>query len=216
MMSSRAYPIAVLALALAPAMASANDGTPAWIHALIQEGDDVKITLRIADNGEPGIHDEYTLTRKGAGDPVVVVQDTSYGDVDATSIEGECRGSSDDSEHCTANPGDCIDCNDDSVVECLNGENDGWCEDAYYIDIVDDCVPPGETEYELTSDFSASFDDSETITVTGDGCSGDSDSDADTDADTDADADSDPDDGVGCSATRGSTSAASSALRVFS
>jgi hypothetical protein len=64
------FSVAGLAMMSAASTALANDGTPPWIHELVQDGQDVRITLAVVSDGEPGMGESYTLTRNGSWIPV--------------------------------------------------------------------------------------------------------------------------------------------------
>ena len=147
-----------------PAIAAlANDGTPPKLFELIQEGQDVAVTLEIVGGGEPGTGEEYDLVREGASGEVDVLVGESLDSSDAASSEVRCRGGWDYAEDCAENPDDCLDCDEDGVPECPL-EYDGWCETAYYFEVIDSCVPAGGTTYTLSAD-GWSFEDSESIDV---------------------------------------------------
>jgi hypothetical protein len=130
--------------------ASANDGTPAWIHALLQKDSNVVVTLAIVENGEPGLADAFTVTRNGPEGTASVTEDEEFQAGDEAWSEGQCRGTV-DPEYCAENPDECLDCDEDGVLEC-NTEGDGWCNNVLFFELTDWCVPPGETTYRLTAD----------------------------------------------------------------
>jgi len=185
MYSSNARTAALLAgllLTLPATFARANDGTPPELFALMQQGQDVEVTLEIVGSGEPGLGEEYDLVRDGSGGEVDLLVGEQLQAESAVSSEVRCRGGWDDSEACADNPDECLDCDDDGVPECPL-EYDGWCETVYYFEVVDYCVPAGETTYTFAADGWA-FEDSLSIDVVdsgeectvpgggdGDGCS---------------------------------------------
>jgi hypothetical protein len=160
---------AVLALA-SPGRLSANDGTPAKIYELMQDQQDVVITLAIVEGGEPGFNEDYTVTRSGPTGERTVVDDEQFDDADVVDSERRCRGGWNAEEQCAEVPDECEDCDDDGVLECWVAE-DGWCETVNYVEVVDRCVPPGETDYELTAEDWGWFDDEESIDVEDTGAS---------------------------------------------
>jgi hypothetical protein len=143
--------------------ASANDGTPSWIHALVQDGSDIEVTLAIVQGGEPGLSDEFTVTRDGPEGTAIVTEDEEFQLGDEVGSEGRCRGSV-DLEYCAEHQDECLDCDEDGVLEC-NTWGDGWCDTILYFELTDWCVPPGDTEYRLTADGWEWYDDELSITV---------------------------------------------------
>lgn len=191
------FAMGALIASLTCGVASANDGTPPWIHELVQENTDVKLTLGIVDSGEPGINDSYRIERDGPEGAVDVIDDTKFNQADAVATEDRCRGGMDNTEECAETPEDCQDCDGDEVLEC-NTYYDGWCETVFYFEVVDWCVPAGETDYLLSAMGNDWTEDEKTITVEAwtDECeppAADADTDTDTDADTDVDGDTDTD-----------------------
>jgi len=188
--------------------ALANDGTPPWIHELVQSDDtNITITIGIVDSGEPGLSSSYTVERDGPEGVETVIEETSFVAADADETEERCRGGMDMTAQCEKDPTYCVDCDGDKILEC-NTYDYGWCETVYYFDVVDWCVPAGETDYSF---FEADFQyviDQETIEVepwdgeceppaTDTDTDTDSDIDSDSDSDTDSDSDSDGDDAEG-------------------
>ena len=180
--------------------ASANDGTPPWIHQLIQSDEtNVTITLGIVDSGEPGIGESYTIERQGAEGQEAVVEGETFKAEEAIETVDRCRGGWESIEDCAADPEGCEDCDGDGVLEC-DTYNDGWCETVYYFDVTDWCVSEGETSYTLFETDDDWEIDEETIQVEawGGDCEAPA---ADTDTDADTDADDDGDGSEGCSVT---------------
>lgn len=134
----------------------ANDGTPAEIFELMQEGQDVVITLDIVENGEPGLSAEFKLVRSNSERDRTVFSWTQFDKSDAIDNERRCRGTWDAAVCAGDLAADCRDCDDDGVPECPT--QDDWCETAYYFEVIDQCVPVGTAEYKLTADGWASTD----------------------------------------------------------
>lgn len=143
--------------------ASANDGTPARIHALMQQDSNVVVTLAIVEGGEPGLAEEYTVTRDGPEGTEAVIEDEEFELGDEVGSEPHCRGSV-DLEYCAEHPEECLDCDGDDVLEC-NTWGDGWCDTFLLYEVTDWCVPPGETGYRLTAEGWDWYDDELAITV---------------------------------------------------
>lgn len=179
---------------LPPGAALANDGMPPSIFELVQEGQNVKVVLEVADPGDPGIDASYRLNRNGDAESAVVFDNKMFDAADAVSeSEPTCRWWEPTSTWCIDSPELCADCDDNGYPECFgecvvdeetqkaacevdvealcnsgvmtcdddcdgDGANDcyGWCRTVYYFEMVDTCVPPGETTYELFYRFSDS------------------------------------------------------------
>ena len=173
---------------------AANDGTPPWIHELVQNNTNVNIKLGIVYNGEPGIDDAYRIERDGPEGEADVIDDKTFEEADAVSTVDRCRHGWDHTDLCASDPGDCLDCDGDSVLEC-NTMEEGWCETVLYFEVVDWCVPAGSTTYSFFKMGNDYTEDDEAITVEEwtEDCEPPA---ADTDTDTDGDTDSDSD---GCS-----------------
>ncbi len=194
---------AALVVAFVSSNALANDGTPPWIHELIQSDTNVDITLGIVDSGEPGLGESYRIERDGPEGVVDVVDDETFSAADAVETEDRCRGGWEEIEYCAENPDDCLDCDGDQVLEC-NTYYDGWCETVYYFEVTDWCVPAGATLYALYEmNETWTLDDQSIEVEAWDGeCeppAGDVDTDTDTDTDSDADDDAEDDGDGGCS-----------------
>ncbi|HUT79437.1 MAG TPA: hypothetical protein VM285_17200 [Polyangia bacterium] len=153
----------VVVLLVGLGSAWANDGTPSWVHELMQDGSNVEVTLAIVENGEPGLPDAFTVTRDGPEGTATVVEDEEFQLGDEMGSEGQCRGSV-DPEYCVDHAEECLDCDEDGVLEC-NTYGDGWCDTILFFELTDWCVPPGETTYRLTAEGWEWSDDEMEITV---------------------------------------------------
>jgi hypothetical protein len=156
----------------------ANDGTPPKIFELIQEGQDVVITLEIVEDGEPGISDAYTIERSRSSKEKTLFSGKTFDIADAVDKTGRCTGLeaveecaqadgipeqcegfedvfSDIPDECYEMVYECADCDDDRTLECpivgYGGIHDVRCETVYYFDVVDQCVPAGTIAYTLTA-----------------------------------------------------------------
>jgi hypothetical protein len=154
-------------------LASANDGAPPGIHALIQEGPDVLIVLRIyAEGGEPGVDEAYTVGREG--EPPIVAEHV-FDPAEAVDAEVGCRHYSDQELCLGAAPDDslCIDCDEDGVPECSRHSFENWCERKLFFEVVDTCVQPGDTTYQFSADeWPFSQSESLLVVATGEVCEG--------------------------------------------
>jgi hypothetical protein len=159
--------LVLLVLLHIPLRALANDGTPPNIFALLQQGSDVSVTVRIIDGGEPGLEQAYSLTRVQGDGEVTVFAGRTFLPDEAASATPQCRGGSDDTEYCAEDPeGECLDCDGDGTPECAT-YFDGWCETAYDFEVLDACVPAGDTTYTLLEeDAELPYDASESLAVT--------------------------------------------------
>ncbi len=170
---------------------AANDGTPPWIHELVQNNTNVNIKLGIVGNGEPGIEAAYRIERDGSEGEVAIIDDKTFEEVDAFNTVDRCRNGWDHTDQCASDPDGCLDCDGDTVLEC-DTMDDGWCETVFYFEVVDWCVPAGSTAYSFFKMGNDYTEDDETIYVeewTEDCELPAADADTDTDGDTDSDSD---------------------------
>jgi len=184
-----------LLLLAAPGAVRADGVASPSIHSLVQEGQDVRVTISI----EGG--DVFYLTLKGKNQKEwTVFENRDFSKEKPSWTYSYCLpslitdgGSSD----CDASPQDCEDCNGDQIPECH-----GDCFATDYYEVMDSCVLPGKTNYSLYFQGEENAFGTQDIDVkdTGDPClSGDAgpdaavDAGADVDADTDADGDADGD-----------------------
>jgi len=195
--------IGAMAITCCALEGAANDGPSPTIHALLQEGEGVVVTLSLANGGEPGMNDPISLRRETDGAEIDLFEDQAFGAGDVLSSEPVCYGGVVDPEFCETNPDSCADCDGDDVLECVTYDEDlgadGWCETFNQVAVTDGCVPPGLATYTIWEPFGTISEieyDSATIDVedVGQECPG-GDADADSDADGDADADADADAG---------------------
>jgi hypothetical protein len=152
--------------------ALANDGPSPDIYELIQDEQDISVTLRIVKGSYIGLSEKYNLVRNGPDKTVDVFRSKEF-DVSQAIYNGlQCTRGRDESEACAAIPEECkgpdaseleacsdtpyfcSDCNDDGIPECPHeGSDDRWfanCEHAYFFEVIDHCVPPGTTRYAFT------------------------------------------------------------------
>ena len=101
--------LGALVAVLVSGEAFANDGTPPFIHELIQSNNtNVDISLGFVDSGEPGINDTYRVTRDGPEGVETVIGDTTFSPADAVETEERCRGGWEEIEYCEENPSHCL------------------------------------------------------------------------------------------------------------
>jgi hypothetical protein len=199
------WPLLVAAAVLLAAPgARANPEPPPIIVEIVQDGGDVRLTL---EHGfEPYEEWERTLIRRNQDSAMLdpVFEDQEFSPGDPWDCDGECWITPDPG-WCAANPDECVDCDGDEALECP-GMCYWWCQ----IDVVDECVPPGEMRYTIFEweGEECVAEEWADLLVTDQGqdcpagalaehdCYGgaDGDGDADSDSDADSDADSDPDD----------------------
>lgn len=148
--------IAVLCagLVLISRVGLANMSYSPWVHEVIQNGQNMEITVQIFDEstgtntaGEPlpGFESKYTLTRYGSGEAsatVTVLKEHTFDPAEADAVtEVGCRwwSGAEDLSLCDADAGsavDCEDCDNDGVGECY-----GFCGKAYQYKFIDSCPP---------------------------------------------------------------------------
>lgn len=149
------FSAAVSIIMLLPLSAVANDGMPPSVFDIIQEGQDVKVVLQLADSGEPGINDTFKLERHGDDESVTVFLERTFALDEATYVgEPGCRWEEGDSpsEVCSRymveyddtdgadevdTPEACSDCDNDGRMDCwgncvLDSEtNESKCQETY-------------------------------------------------------------------------------------
>ncbi|MBN2714421.1 MAG: hypothetical protein JXX14_01125 [Deltaproteobacteria bacterium] len=118
---------------LFPLAAVANDGMAPSVFEMIQEDQNVKIVLQMADSGEPGTSDTFKLTRNSGDESVTVFADKTFSVGDAVFAgDPECRWSDLDmepSEFCLRKTCEgcedaeffrtvCNDCDGDGTLDC--------------------------------------------------------------------------------------------------
>jgi hypothetical protein len=136
---------AITALVLCNAGTAAADGAPVqypFIGDFVQLGQDVQIKIGIAQS-------PCSIDRRGEGydwQPADLV-DGCCAITHSTQVV--CWDFLYDPAECEENPGMYQDCNGDDYAECC-----GECFTKNYYHVIDQCVPPGETEYRLTADCS--------------------------------------------------------------
>lgn len=153
--------LAAAAAFTATGTARANDGAAPQIHALIQEGQAVEVTVSISDSGEPGFERRYRLERATDEGRRVLFTDRSFDPEDAASSWGFCHHET--SPDCAEEDmrDECEDCDGDGVPESLYC---GPCETLHDFPILDPCVPPGAATYRILDERGEEHD-SRTITV---------------------------------------------------
>jgi len=177
----------------APDISFADTPPPPRIESLVQQGQDVQITIRLAWPGNCWAYSDEacTLTRMMGGLTKDMFVDRVFSE-EAASGSGEwCHPARSNEVYCSKNPSECLDCDGDDVPEC---DTDN-CNVEFYFDIVDQCVWPGEVTYTIKAGNADEQSGPRDILVedTGDECL-DMDAGADVDADTDNDASHDTDD----------------------
>ena len=77
--------LALCTLVLLSSPGSANDGPPAamWV---MQQGDGVQITLKLYDDGKPGMSDSFDLVRRQGGEETSVLEGRGFQVSEATDI----------------------------------------------------------------------------------------------------------------------------------
>ena len=146
-------------LALVAMEARANDGVPPEIFELIQDGQDVVVTFGIVEpGGEPGIDSHFNLKRSGPEGDVLVFENEAFDPADGEVRDPWCRiqdswGENDSDTECATFPDYCEDCDGDDVPECPSSSPDfqAFCAAFLTYKVVDECVPPGLTEYVLAT-----------------------------------------------------------------
>ncbi|MDD5306851.1 MAG: hypothetical protein PHU25_05970 [Deltaproteobacteria bacterium] len=126
--------------------ASADSGAPPSIHSLIQKGQDVVLQIAIADVDYDACHNANTtceLIREGPQGKVTVFDDPVLSASEPVWTDTFCYGP-EDMEGCDGDAGPCYDCDGDSIAGCHEP-----CFSSAIYEIVDGCVPPGETRYTL-------------------------------------------------------------------
>jgi hypothetical protein len=172
---------AVVSLLLIAPCGARADGAPVQYPSIgnfVQFGQDVQIKIGLRTGTW-----SCTVQRRGEGyewQPADLVEGCCQ---NTMSTQVTCWDFMYDPAECAENPSMYVDCNGDDYAECC-----GECFGYYYYHVIDECVPPGETEYRL-DDCSVDpgiCEGSFTVEDTGDPCLG-GDTDSDGDADTDAD-----------------------------
>jgi hypothetical protein len=135
----------------------ADIGPPPKIVELAQEGQEVTVELRfVHPGGEPGMGTEFDLTRTGPEGELLVFENQAFDPAEAASREPFCHlsdewGELGSTQYCETYPDDCTDCDEDELPECPVGQP-GFladCAEHLFYEIVDECVPPGQTTYVL-------------------------------------------------------------------
>jgi hypothetical protein len=142
------------------ASAAANDGQWPMIYELVQQGQDVEVTLSLwppegsplehCFSGDPWDNTLYLVREDRATDERIVVLDDIRLTVEFTPV-GHSPDFCDDPDPVFCAENDCEDCDGDSVPECP----ELCCHEDLYV-VVDECVPPGEYRY-LSLEESDSF-----------------------------------------------------------
>jgi len=154
---------ACLVVALLPALSRADaDGGPE-IFELVQNGQDVEITITFDDQNILK-DDLYSLERSSDNGDSLIFEDRHFTTDDAVSSEDGCFHTG-DPEYCEDNPGMCSDCDGDDVEEC-----DGDCYTLYFFEFLDECVEPGLVRYFLENSERPLREKSLDVEDTGDDC----------------------------------------------
>jgi len=112
--------VTVLGALLLPLEVAANDGMSPTIHQLIQEGQDVRISVRISDAGEPDLTPDYRIVRTDGDAVQTVLSDKTFTAAEAVSSSGpECRWWEPLDIYCYDYPEYCEDCNNDGYDDCF-------------------------------------------------------------------------------------------------
>ena len=135
-------------------IAFADSGPLPHIHSLIQNGQDIKITLAIPDDSYLLVEDPHTLFREQDGESETVFRNRVFANSkeEVSNYKKVCVTNHDfyPEADCTKNPEECFDCNDDGTLEC---DADNYCDWYGLFDLVDGCVSPGETNYTIQNKF---------------------------------------------------------------
>ncbi len=128
---------------LFPLAAYANDGMPPSVFEMIQEDQNVKIVLQLADSGEPGLSDTFKLTRNSGEESAEVFTDRTFSADDAIYTGApECRWSDiemEPSEFCLKET--CEGCEDAEFFRTVCNDCDGDGN----LDCWGDCLENSET-----------------------------------------------------------------------
>lgn len=155
------FPLRVIALAAlclgatVAGAAGANGMTGFNFYEVVQDGVDVKLTMRFMDRSieagyafslerlwiDEDADDEHLVERVLFSDKVFTKEEaggvSEYGCHTVPSMSS--------TSYCEQFPDECSDCDDDGTNDCS-----GHCGVAYYYEVHDDCVPKGEHDYLLT------------------------------------------------------------------
>jgi hypothetical protein len=164
----------IVASLLAPAVALADTGPTARFHSMLQQGQDVEITVAIPDDGYLLVGDPHRLTRERNGAVVTLFEEMVFAEsVDAVqSFVNVCVTSYDpDAVDCAEAPDECTDCDGDGTPEC--GPSD-YCDYYALFDVVDTCVPAGEATYRIQNEVQEYSQGAQAIEVidSGEPCGG--------------------------------------------
>jgi hypothetical protein len=151
--------------------ALANDGPSAKIFELMQQEQDVLVTLKIPESGDRDLSARFILVREGENGTKNVFKKKKFDPSDAVEggsrciddrdwtaacagIPDECLSLEPYSDMC-AFPQECADCDGDGLEECpikvLDFPAGGTfqCEIYYFFEVTDHCVPAETTTYTL-------------------------------------------------------------------
>ncbi|MDD5308369.1 MAG: hypothetical protein PHU25_13695 [Deltaproteobacteria bacterium] len=142
---------------LAPAAARANESYSPWVHELIQKGQDVEITVQVFEDASielaqgvplPDLSSRYRLWRDYDVGSETLFKDRVFTAEEAINVPSYgCQVPPDfDMSECEESPEVCVDCDSDAVPECP-----GFCAVAYQFLVADECVPPGEWYYWMST-----------------------------------------------------------------
>jgi MYXO-CTERM domain-containing protein len=158
-MIARVTAVALLVVGLTAAhRAEANDGQWPEIYELVQQGQDVEITLSLWPSegteinwdcypGDPFDNDANVIRRaEGTDEYLVVLEEYRLTEELEPTGQSPRYCHEPDVEFCAAN--DCEDCDGDEVPECP----DLCCYKDLYT-VVDECVPPGLYVYQSVDDL---------------------------------------------------------------
>jgi len=155
---------AVLAVLLGAARADANGLEPPWINELVQDGQNVEITINhtyldVGYEGPGPGEEELTLVRYSEDDGSLrIVFERELFTRETAGVQcGDWTCVEADEEGCSEAPETCFDCDEDESVECPDGIPcvSNGCRSVE----VDDCVAPGAHTYALFSWYDGEYID---------------------------------------------------------
>lgn len=143
---------ALFVVAVVPSVVGANPLEPPWIYEVVQDGENVEVTIRhtylnVGLEGPGPGEEELTLVRYSEDDGSLrVLFERRLFSRDSDGVQcDDWYCPEHDEDGCAADPDSCFDCDDDDTPECPVGEAcvSNGCESVE----IDDCVPPGSQTY---------------------------------------------------------------------
>ena len=118
------------------------------IYSLSQQDQDVNLVITTCGSGletdHPGVS-ALELVRHRGSNSISVLGPKVFSDDEVVDVDVLCKPIWDsDPNHCDAYPEECVDCDEDEQPECY-----GSCFNRYCLSVVDECVTPGATIYQL-------------------------------------------------------------------